>query len=156
MRVCKMTSEEFSKMEKPWPDNIQELTSYIEEVKEKYNTSYNDAVYGPALAAIAAFNYTATQMGLSAFQADYSEMLSLEKIRNIKHGFEILNFDNLLYPQYLKDFNLSAETLIRKNLDELKKAAKEELERSPSAAQEVRAHWTYITEIPDSEKIEDD
>lgn len=36
------------------------------------------------------------------------------------------------------------------------KMTSEELERSPSAAQEVRAHWTYITEIPDSEKIEDD
>ena len=151
-----MTSEEFSKMEMPWPDNIQELTSYIEETKEKYNTSYNDAAYGPALAAIAAFNYTATQMGLSGFQASYSEMLFLKKLRNIKHGFKILNFDNLLYPQYLKDFNLSAETLIRKNLDELKKAAKEGLERGLNASQEVRDHWTYITEIPDSEKIEDD
>ena len=29
----------------------------------------------------------------------------------------------------------------------------EELERSPSAAQDVRAHWNYITEIPDSEKL---
>ena len=83
-------------------------------------------------------------------------MLFLKKLRNIKHGFKILNFDNLLYPQYLKDFNLSAETLIRKNLDELKKAAKEELERGLNASQEVRDHWTYITEIPDSEKIEDD
>lgn len=35
MRICKMTSEEFLKTEMPWPDNIQELTSYIEEVKEK-------------------------------------------------------------------------------------------------------------------------
>ena len=151
-----MTGNEFLEMEMPWPDNAQELTSYIEKVKEKYNTSYNDAVYGPALAAIAAFNYTASQMGLSGFQASYSEMLFLEKLRNIKHGFKILNFDNLLYPQYLKDFNLSAETLIRKNLDELKKAAKEELNRSPYAAQEVRDHWIYITEIPDSERIEDD
>jgi hypothetical protein len=151
-----MTGNEFLKMEMPWPDNVQDLTSYIEEVKEKYNTSYNDAVYGPALAAIAAFNYTASQMGLSGFQASYSEMLFLEKLRNIKHGFKILNFDNLLYPQYLHDFDLSAETLIRKNLDELKKAAKEELNSSPNAAQEVRDHWTYITEIPDSERIEDD
>ena len=156
MRSCKMTSEEFSKMEMPWPDNVQELTSYIEELKEKYNTSYNDAVYGPALAAIAAFNYTASQMGLSGSQASYSEMLFLEKLRKIKHGFRILNYDNLLYPQYLKDFNLSAEILIRKNLDELKKVAKEELEKRPYAAQAVRDHWTYITEIPDSEKIEDD
>lgn len=156
MRSCKMTGNEFLKMKMPWPDNVQELTSYIEEVKEKYNTSYNDAVYGPALAAIAAFNYTASQMGLSGFQASYSEMLFFEKLRDIKHGFMILNYDNLLYPQYLKDFNLSAETLIRKNLDSLKKAAKEELEKSPYASQEVRDHWTYITEIPDSEKIEDD
>lgn len=36
MRICKMTSEEFSKMEKPWPDNIQELTSYIEEVRDHW------------------------------------------------------------------------------------------------------------------------
>lgn len=151
-----MTDEEFSKMEMPWPDNVQELTSYIEEAKEKYNTSYGDAVYGPALAAIAAFNYVACQMGLSGFQAGYSEMLFLKKLRYIKHGLKILNFDNLLYPQYLNDFNLSAETLIRKNLDELKKAAKEELEKSPNAAQEVRDHWIYITEIPDSEKIGDD
>lgn len=151
-----MTDEEFSKMEMPWPDSVQELTSYIEEVKEKYNTSYGDAVYGPALAAIASFNYVASQMGLSGFQADYSEMLFLKKLRYIKHGFKILNFDNLLYPQYLNDFNLSAETLIRKNLDELKKAAKEELEKNPNAAQEVRDHWIYITEIPDSEKIGDD
>ena len=151
-----MDNKQFLKEKTPWPKDSQELISYVEEVSEKYNTSYNDAVYGPALAAIAAFNYTASKMGLSGFQAGYSEMLFLMKQRNLENGFSVIDFNDLLYPQNLYKFNITPDIIIRENLESLKTSARKLLQENNYASEEVRNHWQSILDIPDEEKLENE
>lgn len=151
-----MDNKQFLKEKTPWPKDTQELVSYVEKVSEEYNTSYNDAVYGPALAAIAAFNYTASKMGLSGFQAGYSEMLFLMKQKNLENGFSVIDFNDLLYPQNLYKFNITPDKLIRENLESLKASARKLLQENNYASEEVRNHWQSILDIPDEEKLENE
>lgn len=105
---------------------------------------------------IAAFNYAASKMGLSGFQAGYSEMLFLMKQKNLENGFSVIDFNDLLYPQNLYKFNITPDKLIRENLESLKTSARKLLQENNYASEEVRNHWQSILDIPDEEKLENE
>lgn len=148
-----MTFDEFMEIDEPFPKDTQELIGYLEKLIKDLNSSYSEAPFAPALAAISAFNYVACKMGLTGFQASHSGMLFLAKLRHMEHGFKIIDYRDLLYPQYLDRFNISADKLIRENLGTLKSSAKDLLTTHKDAAPEVKEHWKSILDIPDNEEI---
>src|SRR3989304_1501054 len=66
----------------------------------------------------------------------------LRRTRHLKHGFAILDYADLLYPQCRKKFDrLKWDRLIANNINGLSKAAALNLEESPNAHPDAVAHW---------------
>jgi hypothetical protein len=97
-------------------------------------------------AATATFNYVASKLGVTGFQASCADMDILRHTRHLEWG-RVLNFENLLYPQYCdaEHFPGFAE-LLELHKDELAKRAKALLEKdavSPTHPN-VLAHWKAL------------
>lgn len=85
----------------PWPKTETELTDYIKTLVDRPH-DYGTCVYAMSLAATATFNYVASKLGCSGFQAGCADMDIIRRTRDIEN-FSITVWDNLLYPQYCND-----------------------------------------------------
>lgn len=114
-----MTEQEMRELEAPHPKTIGELNDYIAslvaEVKdvdennhEALGDAYGKCVYIMSLTAVAAFNYAAGQIGASGFQAGCADLDFLKRTRRMKDGFQIIDWNKFLYPQYMSDKVMSA------------------------------------------------
>jgi hypothetical protein len=93
------------------PVNIEDLANQIQEIVSK-SYSYEDAPNALAEAALLAFNFVASELGVSGYQASYADMVFLSKSRLIKGPFAIVKAEDMLYPQYdiLKDVQKHLDT----------------------------------------------
>lgn len=76
-----------------------ELIAFIDEKvsqEHDYNTSA-DALWEVAEAA---FNYVASELGVTGFQAGYASMMLLKKTKGLDCPVAVIHGDDLLYPQY--------------------------------------------------------
>lgn len=134
-------------------ENLDELKAYIADLESKEH-SYGSCVYAMSLAAVAAFNYMAGALGVTGFQAGCADMDIIKRTRNMNSGFRILNYENLLYPQYLdsEHFPSIADLMANNDLRKrLKETATEKLKEFPEAHPNVIAHWEKLSQL----KIED-
>lgn len=129
----------------PWFDTIDELKEYINSLTEQ-DHDYGTAVYAISMAATATFKYVAKQLGCTGFQASCADMDILRRTRHMKNGFSIINYENLLYPQYKISFP-TWDQLIEDNLENLAEDAAKKLKDSPGAHKDVRAHWEKLVEM---------
>lgn len=130
------------------PDNIKELTKYIDNLLER-NHDYGTTVYAVSLASIATFNYMARKLGITGFQASCADLDILKRTRCMKSGFRILNYENLLYPQYLNNEHFPTfHDLIKENIEELSKTASKKINESKNNKikphPNVMAHWIRL------------
>ena len=125
----------------PWPENEEEMTAIIRALAERTH-NYGTCVYAMSISAEAAYNYIAKQLGVTGFQAGCADMDILARTRHLKWG-RILDFENLLYPQYANKFKAWG-ALLEENKIELAKRAKKNLEENPGAAPGVVAHWKRL------------
>ena len=143
--VCKSNTEsEFRNEEVPTPHSEEQLISYIRSLVNK-NHDYGTCVYAMSMAAVASFNYIAHKLGVSGFQASCADLNILSRIRNLKCGFRIFNYADLLYPQ--KDISITSLGMIDENIEGLAKIAKEKLKKYEKAEQphsEVKKRLEYI------------
>jgi hypothetical protein len=136
------TEEQMRAAEAPWPKTPDELAQYIASLVDRPH-DYGTCVYAMSLAAVAAYNYVASLLGASGFQASCADLDIVRRNRRIKHGFMILEANDLLYPQY--DLRAKLEEFIAKNLPELADAAAALLaENGEQGAPAVRAHWKRL------------
>jgi len=146
-----MTETELQNYEVPRIESLDDLKKFITEM-EQNGQSYDTAPYAVALASYATFLYMAGRLGISGFQASWADMQFLKRTRNMKDGFRILDYSELLYPQYEDKFNLTMDKLIGENIEHLKSKAIELLEKNKnddgtySAHEEVVTHWKRIAE----------
>lgn len=142
------TEAEMRDADVPWPKSMKELTGYVNTLVKRPH-DYSTSAYAMSMAAVATFNYVAHELGTTGFQAGYAQMDFLRRERGMKHGFQILNYADLLYPQYLNDEHfpgwraLLAKAELR---DELAKEARKLLKQSPDACDDVIAHWRWLSE----------
>jgi len=129
--ICNaMTEEEMREAEVPYFTSVGKLMDYIESLVNRTHT-YDTCVYAMSMAAVAAFNYVASKLGTTVFQGSCADLDILRRTRRMKHGFRIIDYEKLLYPQYLnKDEFPSFQDLISKNIDWLADAAKELLKET--------------------------
>jgi hypothetical protein len=66
----------------------------------------------------------------------------LRRTRGYKHGFMVLNGDDVLYPQY--DLVNKAREFVAKKMVELKPEARKLLKESPDARPAVLERWREI------------
>lgn len=128
----------------PWPCTEEELRVYIKALHLRRH-DYGTCCYAMSLAAVAAFNYIAHALGTTGFQSSCADLDILRRTRGLKHGFQILDFDKLLYPQSCNEDNFpSAAFLLRKHHVDLARQAQEKLTDSEGAHPNVIAHWKRL------------
>lgn len=148
--IKKMTEQELRDYKVPTPRSIDELTDIICDLTERKH-DYGTCVYAMSIAATAAFNYMASTLGVTGFQASCADMDILRRTRGYEHGFQVINYENLLYPQYEDQFGLSrAKLLADPGVRKIVRAAAKKLlkDRSADAHKDVLAHWKQLAALP--------
>ena len=127
-------------------DNVKtkdDLDKLLNEVAKDKTLDYGKAVYGISACMIAVLNYINRQAyGITGFQAS---CIGWEMVRKLltdsKVGIVLLDFENMLYPQYEERFS---KTIDKEMWEELQKIAKRNLRKHIGACQEVIDHWKAI------------
>lgn len=140
-----MTEKEMYESKVPWFETMEELETYIEGLCDQTH-DYGTCCYAVSMAAVATFQYMAQYFGITGFQAGYADMDILRRTRNMKNGFRILDYDNLLYPQY-KDRFPTWDSLIDEHIEHLAKAAQEKLDKFEHAHPDVKAYWKKLIKM---------
>lgn len=146
------TEEQLRDATVPWPKTLAELTDIIEGLREREHT-YGTCVYAMSIAATAAFYYMASDLGVTGFQASCADLDVLKRTRSYKHGFQIIDYDKLLYPQYDDELRLSPEKLLadKSTSAAVVREAKKRLLETKSAHPDVVAHWRHLVARYDTE-----
>jgi hypothetical protein len=129
----------------------QELQAWIESLLANNNDDYGKAVYCISLATFATFNFVASKVGATGFQASCADMDVLRRSRQLEHGFQIVDYGKALYPQYLESDSVLV-LLFDKIAPSLKAAAAKLIaERTRHVTSPaVLAHWERITSLPEA------
>lgn len=144
------TEGELRSFDVPWPKTTAELLTIVELLAARRH-DYGTCVYAVSIAATATFNYMSHTLGITGFQASCSDMDILRRTRGMRHGFKIIDFGKLLYPQYLGDVTVEVADLLadpgtRKTIRE---AARKLLDDAVDRAhQDVVAHWRQLSDLP--------
>ncbi len=94
-----LTEAEMRDSDAPSPKNPEALAAYIATLVDREH-DYGTCVYAMSLAAVAAFNYVAGQLGVTGFQASCADLDVLRRTRRFKGPFMVIDAENALYPQY--------------------------------------------------------
>lgn len=124
---------------------FEDLTEFLKYVKENCNCGYGEAPRAMAQASLAVAWYLAKEFGITGFQAGCVmwDFVRDWNYSSNKSGLRIVDYDNMLYPQYQYEY----EKTIRPHVWEaLQKEAAKNLEESEYAHPNVRAHWKSIVE----------
>lgn len=147
--MCEIESKEFEVKEtlernRKEINSFEELVSFLEDVKDNYNCGYGEAPRSIAQAALATAWYLAKEFGITGFQAGF---VMWDFIRDWMYssnecGMRIVNYDDMLYPQYDYKFE---KCISRETFETLKIVAESKLKENyghPS----VREHWQSIVD----------
>lgn len=134
------------------PKTEEELVAYIREMAAWPNSTtdavegYGRCVYAMSYAAVATFNYIASTLGVTGFQAGCADLDILTHTRGMKHGFLILNGNDVLYPQY--DLVEKAREFVGqcRMSEDIRTEARRLLAEATNAAPAVAARWQEIAD----------
>lgn len=124
-------------------ETIDGLASFIGHILNDYYHDYGTVCHAVAACALAAAWMAASKEKITGFQAGFVmwDFIGHWEKRNNKCGLRLIDYDNMLYPQYAYKF----EKVIDKDTWEaLQKQAKENLKKNTDAAPRVIAHWKDI------------
>lgn len=137
-------------------NSLDELINYIQNIKDNYNIGYGTAPRAIAQATLATAWYLSDVFGITGFQASCVmwDFIRDWSFSGNECGLKIVDYDNMLYPQY--DYNFQ-KTISRDTFEALQEAAKKRLERSEFAHSDVVKHWQSIVDgnVPFGYIIED-
>lgn len=143
------TEAQLRDSEAPWPKTLDELSAYIKTLTDRPH-DYGTCVYAMSLAATAAFNYVAHELGTTGFQASCADLDILRRTRDLKHGFKLIDYQNLLYPQYWDAErapiwrSILAEEKTRAQIAKAAQGLLDKQEDAESLAPRVKAHWETL------------
>ncbi len=148
LKTLKNGSEkELRELDVPWPRNEADLLRIIRAVAKREH-DYGTCVYAMSIAAEASYNYISHVLGVTGFQASCADMDFLRRTRSWKMGFQILNYENLLYPQYLdREHFPTHEDLIKENIDQLGEKAQELLAERDNAHPNIVRWWEDLVDM---------
>lgn len=125
----------------PKHQNVAELSEYIESLVKREH-DYGTCVYAMSMAAVAAFNYVAHELGVTGFQASCADMDILRRTRSLAGPAMLLDGENLLYPQY--DLQKRVADWIANCGPWLAEEATKKLADSPGAHPQIIEHWQRL------------
>ena len=141
MKEQAKTETEMREAETPWPKSINELTEYVESLTEREH-DYGTSAYAMSLAATAAFNYIASRLGTTGFQASCADLDFVRRSRGIKGPFMLIRGEDMLYPQY--DLRGKLNEALFEWRDWAAKEAARLLTDKNGACSEVVEHWKKL------------
>lgn len=138
-----LTEEQMRLLVAPTPNNLNDLSAFIEEVVGQ-DHEYGTCVYAMSLAAVAAYNYVASRLGVTGFQASCADLDILRRTRNIEGPFMLLDLNDCLYPN--RDYAARLDEFIGKNELWLRLQARKKLaeSRGNKVNPQVMAHWIFL------------
>lgn len=125
------------------------LMEFFNHVMNDYVHDYGTICHAVAACAIAAAwaanRSEGAQGGITGFQAGFVmwDFIRRWEYSHNKTGMRLIDFDNMLYPQYEHRFD---KAISRRVWESLQEQAKANLEAKEYAADEVRAHWQSIVD----------
>lgn len=151
MRESAKTEAEMREATAPTPYTKEQLTEYVESLVKRTH-DYGTCVYAMSMAATAAFNYVAHELGVTGFQASCADLDILRRTRSIKGPFILLKGEDALYPQYDLPGKLAEAMDGWKSW--LKEEAKKKLAENSNAHPNVVAHWERLASMEIEEPVE--
>lgn len=148
IKKAKVSTEKQMREEKvPTPNSLSELSTYIKKLVDRPH-DYGTCTYAMSMSAVAAFNFAASQLGVTGFQASCADLDILRRTRGFEWG-RILKYEDLLYPQHCNDDHFpSSEHLLNdpEIISELAKRAKTLLNdhNNDITSKNVIEHWRSI------------
>jgi hypothetical protein len=125
-----------------WPKSEQEFIDYMHQCLEgpfDYNTSAEAVVK----VTVAAFNYSASQAGLTGFQAGWAQMQFFKTVRSLDLPFGFVDGSKMLYPQY--DLMEQVAKWLEEWKPQIAERAKELLEKATGNEHpDVLARWKEL------------
>ncbi len=94
-----MSDEEFKIEWAETHESVEELAAYIDGLVNQEH-DYNTSGYAMAQAAVAAFNFVASRLGVTGFQASCAALAVYGKLMSIDGPFGVVMGEEMLYPQY--------------------------------------------------------
>ena len=137
--------------EKEWFEMARSITTahslsiFIEHVLKDYIHDYGTVCHAVSACAVAAASYAAHVQGITGFQAGFVmwDFISAWNHKNNKCGMKLIDYDNMLYPQYDAVFE---KTISQETMNTLMEEARKNLEERPDAHPDVVAHWKQIAD----------
>lgn len=125
--------------------SFDDLIEFLQKVKDNCNTGYGTAPRAIAQAALATAWYLASDFGITGFQSGFVMWDFIEGWLYLDNecGMKIVNYDDMLYPQYDYKFE---KTIPKDTFEALQKTAKKKLEESEYANPAVINHWKSIVD----------
>ena len=125
--------------------SFNDLVSFLERVKNTCNTGYGTAPRAIAQAALATAWYLSSEFGITGFQAGFTmwDFISGWQYPDNKCGMKIVNYDDMLYPQYDYKFE---KTISKDTFKALQEVAKKNLEEREGTHPAVISHWQSIVD----------
>lgn len=140
------SESELREAEVPWPESPEDLTEYIETLCDREH-EYGTAVYAMSMAAVVAFRYVAKRLGTTGFQASCADLDILRRTRRMELGFKVIDYSNVLFPQYwTREKFPTPGDILEENREELSEAAENRLQRSTTMHPNVKTHLKTIAE----------
>lgn len=150
-------AEGFKQLNDEWRNRAKECNS-MEEFQQLYHDIFEECEhdYGTICHAITAMCRAALHMcnrspqgGITFYQANAIMWMFIcdEFMPNNELGLRLIDWDDLLYPQYEDHFKLQ---IPRNTFDKLRKTAEHFLETNEQAHLDVKKHWERIVagEVP--------
>lgn len=124
---------------------LETLPAFLTKLTTEYQHDYGTICHALAAAMHAAFHAVegSPAGGITGFQASCVMWQVLQNTFHIEAPARLLNYRNLLYPQYADKF----QTIDPETWDAVRKIAQENLESAPEHMHpEVRAHMESVAE----------
>lgn len=131
----------------PTPRSTDELVVYIASLVNREH-DYGTCVYAMSMAAVAAFNYVASELGVTGFQASCADMDILRRTRHLTGPAMLLNGEDLLYPQY--DVPAKVSKWIAECGPWLAEEAAKKIAEAPESHPNVMAHWQKLAALKET------
>jgi hypothetical protein len=150
MKETAQTEEEMREAKEPWPYTIKQLAEYIDSLVYRQHRKCRNRqhrkcrnLYAMSLAAVAAFNYVARELGTTGFQSSCADLDIIRRTRHIDGPFMLIKAEDALYPQYDLHGKLT-ETIVSWH-PWLADEAKKKLANGDKAAPTVKDHWEKLS-----------
>lgn len=127
--------------------SFDDLVEFLKDVDEHYNIGYGGAPRAIAQAALATAWYLSGRFGITGFQSGATLWDFIEDWSSVGKQTQcakIIDYDNMLYPQYEDKFDKSITPEVWESIQE---AAKSNLEKDAKYAHpDVVKHWQSIVD----------